>query len=237
MHKKLIALALIGGLVACESVESTDVLTSGVYADISATADGSGSTETSAILRVGGGNSNTFLQLVEDDTLTASQGDDSQAMTEVNLGDWYSYVATFEVDEEDAEFAVAFERTVDEGAPNTTMSLPAPFDLTAPEADVTVAAAEEDITISWEPADAGDDMSWDIDGDCIQAEGDSVDGDPGIAVIEAGTLEWWDDEEPATCEATITVTRSRAGSLDEGYGEGGTAYGRHQRQVKILVAP
>jgi len=237
MTKKMLALATVAALVGCESVDSTDVLTSGVYADIAATADGSGSTQATASLRVGGGNSNVWMRLEGDDTLTAAQGEDSQPMTEVNFAETYSYVAEFDVDAEDTEFSVAFDRTVDEGAPSTMMSLPAPFDLTAPEADITVTASEEDIPISWEPADSADEMAWSIDGDCIASEGGALDGDTGAHVIEAGTLEWWDEEEPATCEAVITITRSRAGSLDEGYGEGGTAYGRHQREVRILVAP
>lgn len=235
--KKMLSLAVIASLVACESVDSTDVLTSGVYADIAATADGSGTTTASAVLRVGGGNSNTFLHIDGDDEVVASQGEDSTAMSEIEFGNYYSYVADFEIDAEDTEFLVGFNRTVDEGAPATSMTLPPLFELSGPEADITVAASDEDITISWDPADSADDMSWSIDGDCIASEGGTVDGDPGIAVIEAGTLEWWDEDEPATCEATITVTRSRAGSLDEGYGEGGTAYGRQQRSVSLLVAP
>ena len=66
MNPKTLGLPLLLlGLVACESVDSTAVTTAGVYADITAMADGSGSTRTTAILKVGGATSNTYLDLIK----------------------------------------------------------------------------------------------------------------------------------------------------------------------------
>ncbi len=237
MYRSAILFLTLASLVACEAVDSTDVMTDGVYADISAEAEGDGSTRTSAILRVGGSTSNTFLELVESDSLTASTGEDSQTMIDQSIGDFHAYVAEFDVDAEDTEFVVAFDREVDESAPNTVMSLPAQFDLTGPEEAVTVSRSQEEITISWEPSGSDDEMLWSVTGDCFFDADGGVDGDPGTVTVEAGTLESTDEDEPATCEATLTITRSRVGSLDENYGEGGTAFGRQVRSVDILVSP
>lgn len=227
----------LGVLVACESVESTDVLTSGVYADISATDLGEGAVRTDAVLRVGGGNSNTFLNLVEDDNLTSAHGEDTQSMIEQNLGDYYSYSAQHTDPDLAAEFVVSFERTLDEGAPATTLTVPDPFDLTGPEADVTFTASQEDIEVTWDGSGSDDDMILLVSGDCFFNQELALDGDTGAAVIEAGTLEWADETEPETCTALITLRRSRAGELDPGYGEGGIAVGRQDRSVSVLVAP
>ncbi|MCP4809072.1 MAG: hypothetical protein GY913_13355 [Proteobacteria bacterium] len=228
---------VLGGLVACESVESTDVLTSGVYADITATDLGEGSVVTDAVLRVGGGNSNTFMNLEGDDALTSTHGEDVQNMIEVSLGDLYSYTAEHADPVLADDFVVGFERTLDEGAPATTLTVPDPFELTAPEADTTFASAQEDITITWEDSGSDDDMILIVTGDCFFNEEVALDGDTGTAVLEAGTLEWADDTEPETCQATLTIRRSRAGDLDPAYGEGGVAVGRQDRSVNVLVEP
>ena len=237
MRKTGILFLTLATLVACESVESTDVMTSGVYADIEAVAEGDGSTRASAILRVGGADSNTFLELVADDSLTASTGEETQELIEQSIGDYFSYVADFDVDAEDTEFVVAFERTVDEGAPNTTLSLPALFDLTGPEEGVTLSRSEEDITITWESSGTEDEMLWSASGGCFFDASGGIEGDPGTFTIEAGTLESVDEDEPETCEATLVITRSRVGDLDPGYGEGGSVFGKQMRSVDILVSP
>ena len=236
--KKITSLMLVlGGLVACESVESTDVLTSGVYADITATDVGEGSVVTDATLRVGGGNSNVWMNLEGDDALSSTHGEEVQSMVEVSLGDIYSYTAQHDAPDLAGEFVVAFERTLDEGAPNTVLTVPDPFDLTGPEADVTFNAAQEDIEVTWEPSGSDDDMILLVTGDCFFNEEVALDGDTGSAVLEAGTLEWADETEPETCQATLTIRRSRAGDLDPGYGEGGVAVGRQDRSVSVLVEP
>jgi hypothetical protein len=237
MTKSAILLLTLSALVACEAVDSVDVMTDGVYADITAEAEGDGTTRTSAILRVGGATSNTFMELVETDTLTASTGDETQTMIDTSIGDFHAYVADFDVEAEDTEFVVAFEREVDESAPNTTMSLPALFDVTGPEEAVTFSRSEEDITLTWEPSGSEDEMYWSVTGDCFyDAEGE-IDGDPGTVVVEAGALESVDEDEPTTCEATLTLTRSRLGDLDPNYGEGGAVFGRQIRSVDVLVSP
>jgi len=56
------------GISACESVDSDDIRTSGVYAYMNVEAKGDGNTRVSARLTVGGAFSNTDLELVLFDT-------------------------------------------------------------------------------------------------------------------------------------------------------------------------
>lgn len=235
MKKALFVPALLV-LVACESVDSTAVTTEGVYAHISATADGSGSTRTTAILKVGGATSNTYLDLVDGDVLEASQGGETQDLSKVSIGDYREYIADWNVDDEDTSFGVGFVREVDEGAPETTVTLPARFEITAPEADVTFSRADDDITVSWDvSADEG--MSADITGDCFWVEGQDIEVDDGTVSFAAGSLEAYEDQEDETCQAVISLRRTRIGDLDPNYGEGGVANGEQIRSVTVLSGP
>ena len=60
--------------LACsdESVESEDIRTTGIYPEIQVTATGNGSSLVRVRLKVGGSDSNTYLNLTGDDTLSAS---------------------------------------------------------------------------------------------------------------------------------------------------------------------
>ena len=70
--------ALIASLgTACESIESSDIRTSGIYANFEAKSNGEGTTLLTANLTVGQ-NSNTYLDLVEGDILQASFEDETK---------------------------------------------------------------------------------------------------------------------------------------------------------------
>ena len=237
MNPKILGLpALLLGLVACESVDSTTVTTAGLYANITATADGSGSTRTTAILKVGGATSNTYVDLIEPDSLEATQGEETQTMSKVSVGDYREYVADFEVDAVDTEFAIAFLREVDEGAPNSVVQLPAPFELTEPSADTPFSRDEDDIVVSWDVIDDSP-MRADITGDCFFADGIDVDVDDGTARFSAASLESYEDMADETCDAVITVWRTRAGDVDPNYGEGGAVSGVQVRSVTVVSGP
>src|SRR5688500_2218758 len=185
--KRLMALAAIASLAGCATVESEDVATSGVYADIKASADGSGVTQVRASLRVGGGTSNTFLDLSGDDRLETTHGQDTQSMAREELLGAVSYVTSFPVEAADSQFVVAFHRTIDEGAPSSTAVLPAPFAISAPAAETTFSRTS-DVTVTWSPSATGDAMTWVANGDCVAMRLGNIAGDPGSLVIPAGTF-------------------------------------------------
>ncbi|MCB9758223.1 MAG: hypothetical protein H6741_13895 [Alphaproteobacteria bacterium] len=237
MTRHTLAAALIlPTLVACESVESESVLTSGVYADLHAVSNGD-ATRATATLRTGGATSNTFLQLTGDDNLSVSvDGGEAEKMNEQNLGDIYSYTADFDAVNAGAEYVFAFNRLVDEGAPSSVAVLPEPFSVTEPAEDAVISRGAEAITVSWDGG-TDDAMLVKVSADCIYDHEVVVEGDPGTIVIEAGTLESPDGSADQACDATVTVSRRRTGSLDAGYGEGGLIYGAQDRGVKIRIDP
>ena len=226
---------VLTGLLACENVDSTDVMTSGVYADIKATADGSGQTLVKTTLRVGGSNSNTFLDLVGDDKLIASQADDSQDMERKSLFGSVWYEKNFAVDAEDTPFKVAFIRTADSGAPESTMTLPAPFHITAPAASTNFSRSSDDIQLTWESSGTADSMHLNLDGDCIRILHKDLSGDTGSYTIAHDDIELASDaDEGTSCEITLSLERRRVGHLDPGYGEGGVITAVQTRSVKMM---
>ena len=227
------------GLLACESVESEDVRTSGIYADYSASSSDGLNTEARAILKVGGDSSNTFVNLEGEDRLEVTSGGVTQTMIESNLGEIYSYRADFSGAEVDKPFVFALLRgSEDENAPDSNVSLPAPFALTAPQAGAVFGRAANDaIEVTWDAAEDGDSMEIDLEGSCFKDVHEELDGDPGTYVIEAGSLEALDDGDAESCEATLSVHRLRTGSLDPAFEEGGKVVGEQVREVLIRIDP
>ncbi|MDP2310763.1 MAG: hypothetical protein Q8P18_32395 [Pseudomonadota bacterium] len=231
------SLILLLPLAACESVESKDTLTDGIYADYAAVTEGNGITRAQATLRVGGGTSNTFVELVGDDVLTVTAGGITETLLSANIGDYFTYLADLDVDAADTSFAFAFTRTVDAGAPQSTVSLPSPFTLTGPAADTVFSRATDPIVVTWGDAGSTDALQVKLTGDCIFDHLVSVDGDPGTVTIEAGTLLPTNEETPEACAVSLVVQRRRDGTLDAGFGEGGVVYAAQTRAVGIRSDP
>jgi hypothetical protein len=245
MRYTSLSLALL--LFGCERVESTDVRTSGIYADLDVVARGDGDSTVSASLRVGGPRSNTYLELVEGDALTAHQGEDETEMDEHSfpLGP-VTYDARFEVDDENTPFRIEFAREAHDeveencrggGAPNSFATLPAPFALDGPGADQTFSRADADIEITWSPNGFRDAMTWTVSGSCIHTESGDISGDPGRVSIERGRLRALDNRQAETCSMTVELVRTRAGAVDPAYGEGGSFSARQVRAISLRSAP
>jgi hypothetical protein len=215
-----------------ESVESNDVRTSGVYPEITVTATGNGSSTVRVRLKVGGSNSNTFLDLKGEDTLEASIGDEAPKTLD---GSGETYSATFPTDAEGTEFTIAFLRgSQDDDAPASKVTMPAPFDLTVPPGEAGRGADAVDVT--WDPPVAGKQMAWKLSGECIKLDSGST-PDDGAYSIEAGSIETFDADKDKTCTANFEMTRSQNGSVDPAFTEGGSVIARHVRTGGFTSAP
>ncbi|MBT3223778.1 MAG: hypothetical protein HN348_32315, partial [Proteobacteria bacterium] len=111
-------------LIGCADVESDDLLTSGMYAHLEVEALGDGTSRASAVLKAGGVNSNTYVDLTGDDALTAEFEGETQDMTKETVGNYHRYVADFDSDTAGETLTIVFSRTVDAGAPTSTLTLP-----------------------------------------------------------------------------------------------------------------
>jgi hypothetical protein len=234
----VLSFMLLPALVACaESVESSDVLTSGIYADYAVTATNDNTATTKATLKVGGGLSNTFVELDGDDALTVTSRGETKTLGEKNIGEMYWYEADWPLAAEAAEFVFAFVRTVDDGAPESTVTLPASFSIDAPTAAFIIKRGTDDLTVTWSPSGSTDSMSIAVRGDCIENVSETVSDDPGTYTFSADRIVTKEDKESDSCEGTVELTRTRTGSLDEAFEEGGRVVAEQIRSVKIRLDP
>lgn len=214
-----------------ESVESTDIRTTGIYPEITVEAEGSGSSTVTVKLKVGGSNSNTFLELTGGDTLVATVDGDEKTLRETSDE---VYSASFPVDAEGTEFQIAFLRTEeDESAPASVVQLPAPFEL---EVDPREASrATDDVELSWDPP-AGGDLDWDMSGECIQRDFDTI-PDDGTYTITADSIDTFESDEQDSCTVTVQLERSQRGSIDEAFTEGGRIVAIQRRRGSFTSTP
>ncbi len=234
MRNVFLIMAALVAWTGCSDVSSEDVLTSGMYADLRVEASDHGTSPVTAVLKVGGAKSNTYVQLAEGDELVASVGDETQTMVEQTIGDYHEYVAGFATAEGGDVFTVSLNRTIDAGAPNSVMTLPDPFDIDPVEGPFQ---RSQDITITWSPAGSTDNMRISATGDCVLAYERDISGDPGTVTIEANSLIPINDDLQESCNVVYQLDRWRAGTLDPGYGEGGKAIAHQIRTVSVLTQP
>lgn len=226
----LAILLLSGGLAACtETVESTDVRTSGIYPEFSVTADGSGSTVASARFKVGGNDSNTFLDLQGGDRVDVTVGDETKRLD--SRGD-HRYEATFSVDDPSLEFVFAFMREEqDESAPRSVVSLPIPFTL---EMTTTEASRGADaVAFAWDSTTTGE-VRWEVDGDCIRGDSGAT-PDDGEHSLGSDDVRAKLNDEMETCTVRLGLERRSQGTIDPAFTEGGENFG-HQERVRSFTS-
>jgi hypothetical protein len=223
----------------CSNTASNNVTTDGIYADLSVTADGSGSTVASASLRVGGVTSNTFLDLDPSDSLVAYAGSQSSPMSRNELLGAIWYDATFALDSSNLPVKIAFLRTAQGAvsAPNSTATMPADLVVTGPVQDTSFSRSADAVTVTWSGSGQSDPLTWSITGDCVVGQFVNPISDSGTLTIPAGAIQPQQNQGANSCQATITLTRTRAGVLDPAYGEGGSMVAKQVRTVRILSAP
>ncbi len=217
-------------LACTESVESTDIRTTGIYPEIEVVANGNGNSKVTVHLKVGGDDSNTFLDLKGNDKLEATVGDQTKTLDQSGNG----YSASFAEDEEGTEFIISFTRGgEDDDAPASVVTLPAPFDL---EVGVSKASrADDDVEYSWDPADDGD-IDWEYEGDCVKTRRGST-PDDGEHVIAAGSIGTFDSDKDESCTVKLTLSREQRGTIDPAFTEGGSIVAKHVRSDTFTSNP
>ncbi|MBN2191946.1 MAG: hypothetical protein JW751_03955 [Polyangiaceae bacterium] len=226
------AIAVLGALAfACtEDVDSTDVRTSGVYAEMEVVAAGDGESRLTVRLSVGGDDSNTYLEMAGDDELVATDGDRERELGKSGT----SYRTTFDTEAGGTEFTVSFNRGPDDdSAPDSHGTLPDPFEIDEVPSRISRA---ESIVITYGPSDSDDDMEWSIDGDCMFRNGDDM-SDSGTLELSANDYDVVNDDEDESCTATLCFERSREGEIDPAFGEGGEFIAIQRRCVSFTSTP
>ena len=224
---------LLVASAACADVGSSSVLTSGMSAVIRGVSEDGASTRVSTVLRAGGVTSTTFVQLEADDALSVTVGEQTTPLVEASLGPLTSYLATVPVADPEATFTVAFDRTLDAGAPSSTFTLPEAFAITTEAASIDPA---QPVQIAWEPSGSTSQVVLEVGGDCVVGGLETLSGDDGVTTIPADLLAQRGETPGASCPVTATVSKIDGGQLDPAYGEGGSAQGVQQRALTFTVS-
>jgi hypothetical protein len=218
---------------ACGTSESSGLLTKGISAEISATTTGNGTTSVSVELFEGNPDQLIFVDLESGDQLVATTADDSQALAKSQLLTIIAYDAELAAGDEGDQITVDFQRDVDDGAPTSVATLPAPFALDPSPASSSRGVA---MTLTYAPAGTPDDMSWTASGDCIQTATGPLSDDNGSLTIPSGALIAASGQSSASCTVMLTVTRAGGGTLD-GHFKGGQIVGQQARTIMFTSAP
>ena len=148
------------------------------------------------------------MDLEGSDTLTATADGKTKTLSAVDPG---IYEARFTGVSADSEFSVTLDRPEDETASDNSGTLPTPFALDEPESNLS--RADDALDITWAPADTGDPVVLELDGDCIFNYDKKV-SDTGKYTLAAGTLDSTNSKMPETCDITVQADRSRDGTAD-----------------------
>lgn len=232
-----LALALTGlGLVGCESVDSDEINTKGLYAEFSATDTGLGDTTVFARLRVGGPNSLDFLNLVGGDTLVAHHGEEEKKMTEREpLPDLIGYAATF-TDSGEGVYGIDFERPDETSALGAQVTVPPGFAPIVPAEDAVVSRAAE-LQVAWTPPPvAGSRARVYVQGSCFTMAHIDAAEDPGEIVIPASAWQVSAGREGETCDGVIVIERINDGTVPSAFKDG-VFLGIQQRVINVSVTP
>lgn len=238
----LVALVAAFALCAgCTSLQSSDIKTAGMSAFMRVYADGTGQTTAYAELHAGN-NVTDFVDLTSGDVLVATVAGQSQNMARTDFLGGISYQSSFSGHDADGTmYTIALNRSTDVSAPSSTCVLPKPFTITAPTSSSTFSRANSDIVVTYDTTGTQDQMTWSAGGDCIKGSvGGTVSNDSGTFTIAKGTLVPTDTDASTaamTCQAHISLTRSRVGQLDPHFGSGGKITAEQDRSVTFNSTP
>jgi hypothetical protein len=230
----LLAFAVLG----CSSDPPKPVVvvkTATMAANINVVADGTNTTSQITILS--GDTLMDHFVLGMGDTLTTTKGAASQPMAAMGMGPTLLYQTAFPgMDAEGTMVTVAFARTADMGAPNSNVALPAPVAISKPTDGQAFSRANADLVVNYAPSGTTDPMTWTISGTCVQVAGaQMITGDSGNFTIAHGGLK--NAGAGGTCDAVVTVHRTRMGKLDPAFVKGGKVVAEQIGSITISSTP
>lgn len=209
-------LLVTGGLLALmgckETVEGKYLDTEGIalVADVTAESEKKSTMEIDFL--TGGDESNTFVDLSDDDVTASGEGD-KKTISPDSKGE---YDTTFNTGKSGAVFTIGLARAEKDktDALKTKGTLPDTFDVSVMQSG-DVSRADDALTILWDPSDTADEVQIDIDGECVFFTFESGEEDDGEFTVEKTELIFGgDDDKKKDCEVTVTVTRTNFGTVD-----------------------
>jgi len=222
---------IAGGIVAaalaagCKTTSSVDLATADISAGIRVSATGANASTATVQMSPGNGVVPTdVVKLGGGDTLYAAANGQRKQMG----AGTFDYEATFGTGAAETPFTVSLDRPRPEqiDAPDSTGTLPAPFDLS----DLGGARISEaqNVVLTWSPSGTADQMVLNVQGSCVEDRTITLDGDPGTYAppLEFETLR-------SSCLVTLTLHRERAGTVDPNLNPGSTFLLEQVRQTQF----
>jgi hypothetical protein len=236
----------------CTEVDSADLKTHGFYADYSARDSGSSVTITASFST--GPHSSDTIKLSYGDNVAATLGGVARGMIESkDIFGKYNYTATFNTSGAEQLVTINFERLNDISAPDSTVTLPAAFSLSAPASGTVYTKTNNSaIDVVWAPSSSTVSMFVAFDGNCMTPTGATsfssgyrVDPDTGSYSITVNQLLQDFITNESTPPASITscnsvdirLSRSVNGVVDTSFGQGGRFIGDQHRSTYIRINP
>lgn len=232
----LIGVHLLGTLPACLTATSSELSTGDISAEMVLSSDGE-TTHIRAVLREGATDSHTYVQVSGEDQLSIDDGFRPLQLKEESLGTYFYYTQDVSTQDPGTLFRVAFERASDAGAPDSTVTLPAAFELVPLPEDTTVSRSKGSLELAWEPASPGDPMHLTLSGSCIEKVELDLAMDEGSRTFAPGSIPSLTGTEQESCKLTATLTRSREGVPDARWGAGSTILAHQQRSLSLVLDP
>jgi hypothetical protein len=231
-------------VAGCPSVDSVDVRTNGMKAEIVVrVADGLPEAQVDASLRAG---TTTFVDLGEGEKMVARSGTTSTTLAKGDLPGESGYGGRLPgVYRPGSEVVVGLARnSTDVSAPNSKVRLAVPVAFVAPESGGRFSRSQEDIEvrIRSRPTNQATELSW--EGDCVVGGGFDVAPGQTTVTITRGmihpaapsTTGTTPAAVPPVCKVTLKLTRRVPGSLDPGFG-GGSIVAEAQSTRDISSVP
>lgn len=236
--KRIAALAVVLVLTGCSTVESKDIRTSGMTANLVVTLpENADEADVSASLRVG---TLTFVELGGDEELSAAGGGQTAKLDHHRAAGVTNYSTRLNgVTKAGTEITVSLKRDGDnESAPASTVVLPERVRLTAPAAGTTY-SRRKPIAVKFdsEPSQQPSILTW--AGECV--EPGSLQLEPGrtTATIARGSIKpaaTTPGTSPTTCPVDLTLSRRVEGTLDKAFKDGSIA-AESQSVRRVVSAP
>jgi hypothetical protein len=239
--KRIAALAVVLAVTGCSTVESKDIRTSGMTANLTVTLpENADEANVSASLRVG---TLTFVELGGGEEITAAGGGQTAKLDHHRAAGVTEYRNRLEgVTKAGTEITFSLERDGDNAsAPTSTVVLPERVRLVAPTAGTTYSRRTSiAVRFDSEPSRLPSILTW--AGECIQPG--SLELEPGRtsatiargSIKPAATTTATPKASTTTCQIDLTVTRRVEGTLDKAFKDGSIA-AETQSVRRVVSAP
>ncbi|MAD88870.1 MAG: hypothetical protein CMK64_04145 [Pseudoalteromonas sp.] len=232
------ALSALSGC-STETTESDNVKTRAIWSNIYVTSGGDDSRVIAELNLTDEFGNN--ISLSSSDKLEASVGNDTKSLEKHTDVFDVDYRAIFDAHSENTQYIVNFVRSEDNVTLTNTLTLPAPFEILAPQKSQSFARSEP-LVIEWSNYNTADKLDITLSSICKLKDGASQGNaekfenitDDGKLTIDLEALEMFSGDNLNTrqnCTLDLLVERFRLGNVDSNYAAGSKSRASQQRRL------